>query len=67
MPDLAGRAVDCKDVMGRSRQVEAGVSGDSVYVRTPPGETALMTWTAAEELRRLLAFAVAHVLRDETS
>ncbi|MGH3779099.1 MAG: hypothetical protein ACRDRO_00340 [Pseudonocardiaceae bacterium] len=38
-----------------------------VSLSTPPGEIAIMTWTATEELRRLLAFAVAKVLHDETT
>ncbi|MGH3874334.1 MAG: hypothetical protein ACRDSR_23015 [Pseudonocardiaceae bacterium] len=59
--------VECADAVGRSRLVKVGVADRRVALRTPPGETAIMTWTATEELRRLLAFAVARVLHDETS
>jgi hypothetical protein len=60
-------SVACEDAVGRSRLVVVGVSDRRVSLRTPPGETAIMTWTATEELRRLLAFAVARVLHDETA
>lgn len=60
-------SVGCEDVSGRSRLVIVGVADRRVSLRTPPGETAIMTWTATEELRRLLAFAVARVLNDETN
>lgn len=60
-------SVGCEDVVGRSRLVVVGVAGRRVSLRTPPGETAIMTWIATEELRRLLAFAVARVLNDETT
>ena len=60
-------SVECEDVGGRSRLVVVGVADRRVSLRTPPGETAIMTWTATEELRRLLAFAVARVLHDETT
>jgi hypothetical protein len=60
-------SVECEDVGGRSRLVVVGVTGRRVSLRTPPGETAIMTWTATEELRRLLAFAVARVLHNETT
>ena len=60
-------SVECQDVGGRSRLVVVGVADRRVSLRTPPGETAIMTWTATEELRRLLAFAVARVLHDETT
>ncbi|MGH3899922.1 MAG: hypothetical protein ACRDTA_17120 [Pseudonocardiaceae bacterium] len=60
-------SVECEDVVGRSRLVAIGVTDRRVSLRTPPGETAIMTWTATEELRRLLAFAVARVLHDETT
>jgi hypothetical protein len=62
-----GWSVGCEDVVGRSRLVVVGVADHRVSLRTPPGEIAIMTWTATEELRRLLAFAVARVLHDETS
>jgi hypothetical protein len=64
--DGTGWSVECEDASGRSRLVVVGVLDRRVSVRTPPGETAIMTWTATEELRRLLAFAVASVLNDET-
>lgn len=60
-------SVGCEDASGRSRLVVVGVAGRRVALRTPPGEAAIMTWTATEELRRLLAFAVARVLNDETT
>ena len=60
-------SVECADVVGRSRLVVVGVADRRVSLRTPPGEIAIMTWTATEELRRLLAFAVAIVLHDETA
>ncbi|MGH3768178.1 MAG: hypothetical protein ACRDTX_24025 [Pseudonocardiaceae bacterium] len=60
-------SVECEDVVGRSRLVVIGVVDRRVSLRTPPGETAIMTWTTTEELRRLLAFAVARVLHDETA
>ncbi|MGH3773908.1 MAG: hypothetical protein ACRDRW_21375 [Pseudonocardiaceae bacterium] len=60
-------SVGCEDVVGRSRLVVVGVTNRRVALRTPPGETAIMTWTATEELRRLLAFAVTRVLNDETT
>jgi len=47
--------------------VVVGVVDRRVALRTPPGEIAIMTWTATEELRRLLAFAVARVLHNETT
>jgi len=65
--DEPGWAVTCEDAAGRSRQVMVGVASGRVSLRTPPGEAALMSWTAAEELRRLLAFAVARVLEGETT
>jgi hypothetical protein len=65
--DDPGWAVTREDAAGRSRQVIVGVAGGQVSLRTPPGEAALMTWMAAEELRRLLAFAVARVLISETT
>lgn len=67
MADGTEWAVECKDVAGRSRLVVVGVADRRVSLRTPPGETAIMTWTTTEELRRLLAFAVARVLHDETT
>ena len=67
MADGAGWSVECQDATGRSRLVVVGIVDRRVSLRTPPGETAVMTWTAAEELRRLLAFAVARVLHDETT
>ncbi len=67
MADGTEWAVECEDVVGRSRLVVVGVADRRVSLRTPPGETAIMTWTATEELRRLLAFAVARVLLDETT
>ncbi len=60
-------SVGCEDVVGRSRLVVVGMADRRVLLRTPPGEIAIMTWTATEELRRLLAFAVAKVLNDETT
>ncbi|MGH3824253.1 MAG: hypothetical protein ACRDRA_15700 [Pseudonocardiaceae bacterium] len=60
-------SVECADVVGRSRLVIVGVADRRVSLRTPPGETAIMTWTATEELRRLLAFAVARVLHNKTA
>jgi hypothetical protein len=60
-------SVACEDVAGRSRLVVVGVLDRRVSLRTPPGEAAIMTWTATEELRRLLAFAVARVLAGETT
>jgi hypothetical protein len=60
-------SVECQDVSGRSRLVVVRVIDRRVSLRTPPGETAIMTWIATEELRRLLAFAVAKVLHDETT
>jgi hypothetical protein len=60
-------SVGCEDAVGRSRLVVVGVLDHRVSLRTPPGESAILTWTAAEELRRLLAFAVARVLNDETT
>jgi hypothetical protein len=60
-------SIACEDAVGRSRLVVVGVTDRRVSLRTPPGEAAIMTWTAAEELRRLLAFAVAKVLYDETT
>ncbi|HET9257718.1 MAG TPA: hypothetical protein VFO16_21315 [Pseudonocardiaceae bacterium] len=67
MADGTMWSVECEDVGGRSRLVVVGVTEHRVSLRTPPGETAIMTWTATEELRRLLAFAVAKVLHDETT
>ncbi|MGH3856584.1 MAG: hypothetical protein ACRDR6_24485 [Pseudonocardiaceae bacterium] len=55
---------------GRGGPIPAGsrrCGRPRVALRTPPGETAIMTWTATEELRRLLAFAVARVLHDGTT
>jgi hypothetical protein len=60
-------SVECEDVVGRSRLVVVCMADRRVSLRTPPGETAIMTWTATEELRRLLAFAVAKVLHNETN
>lgn len=60
-------SVGCDDVVGRSRLVVVSMTNRRVSLRTPPGEVAIMTWTATEELRRLLAFAVAGVLHDETA
>ena len=67
MADGTGWSVMCEDAIGRDRLVIVGVVDRHVSLRTPPGEAALMTWIAAEELRRLLAFAVAQVLTDETT
>ncbi len=67
MADGTKWSVECEDVVGRSRLVVVGVADRRVSLRTPPGETAIMTWTATEELRRLLAFAVARVLHNETT
>lgn len=66
MADGTEWSVGCEDASGRSRLV-VGVADRRVALRTPPGEVAIMTWTATEELRRLLAFAVARVLNDETT
>jgi hypothetical protein len=60
-------SVECEDVVGRSRLVVVGMAARRVSLRTPPGEIAIMTWIATEELRRLLAFAVAKVLHNETT
>jgi hypothetical protein len=60
-------SVGCEDAVSRSRLVVVGVADHRVTLRTPPGEIAVMTWTATEELRRLLAFAVARVLHNETT
>ena len=67
MADGTEWSVGCEDVSGRSRLVVVGVVDRRVALRTPPGETAIMTWIATEELRRLLAFAVARVLLNETT
>jgi hypothetical protein len=67
MADRADHSVACEDVFGRSRLVVVGVVGRRVSLIAPPGEAALMSWTAAEELRRLLAFAVTLVLTDATT
>jgi hypothetical protein len=67
MADGTEWSIECEDVGGRSRLVVVGVVNRRVALRTPPGETAILTWIAAEELRRLLAFAVARVLHNETT
>ncbi|MGH3548032.1 MAG: hypothetical protein ACRDQU_07930 [Pseudonocardiaceae bacterium] len=67
MADGTDWSVGCEDVVGRPRLVVVGVADRRVALRSPPGEIAIMTWTATEELRRLLAFAVAKVLHDETT
>jgi hypothetical protein len=46
--------IDCVDVAGRPRPLLLRVDAPHVILTTPPGESARMTWTRAEELSRLL-------------
>lgn len=67
MSDQSGQAspwsVPCLDAGGRERPLRVVVSHGRVVVHAPPGETASLSWIAAQELRRLLDMGVREILR----
>jgi hypothetical protein len=56
-------SVPCLDAAGRERRLSVAMSSGRVVVHAPPGETASLSWTAAQELRRLLDMGVREILR----
>lgn len=67
MSEQSGQAspwsVPCLDAGGRDRNLLVAVSDGRLVVLAPPGETASLSWTAAQELGRLLGIGVREILR----
>lgn len=67
MSEQSGQAspwsVPCLDAGGRDRRLLVAVSGGRVVVHAPPGETASLSWTAAQELGRLMDIGAREILR----
>ena len=67
MSERSGHAspwyVPCLDVAGRERRLLVTVSGSRLVMLAPPGESASLSWTTAQELRRLLDMGVREILR----
>lgn len=49
--------VECTDGVGRPAQVRVRASDRKVVLVAPPGESAVLEWTQAEELRRAILHA----------
>ena len=56
--------VNCRDAVGRRRDIIVVADDEQVVLVTPPGETAVLTLQEVDRLRAALLDAIAEALRE---